>query len=454
MPSRASFAMDSWDADLHIHSPYSIAVSKTLNLDTMVHTARKKGLRVIGTGDITQPDWRAYIEANLVRDGESFVYDGVHFVLQVEIEDNKSVHHVVLLPSFAAVTQLAAILRPKSKNIDAQWGGRPHVDVPPAELVEAVASTGGLIGPAHGFTPFKSIFRQGRFSTLHECFEGAEKDVSFLELGLSADTNIADQMSCLADVTFVSNSDAHSQGPQSLGREFNRFEIDGPTFDEIADALWRKNKRRVSLNVGLDPRLGKYYVMFCKTCRRRVITKVKGDAGVSTNVSSEEGKKSLPFWQHAISDQFITYSFTDAAARRQFLEAVEKKKVVCPACTGKTKGKINLGVSERIEIIADQPAATHPPHRPPYLDIIPLVEMIRAVKGVKSATAASVIKIYDQLIANLGPEFHILADLPIDAIKRENSSIGTVIDAFRNHQITFVPGGGGTFGNISLPEFE
>jgi PHP family Zn ribbon phosphoesterase len=61
---------------------------------------------------------------------------------------------------------------------------------------------------------------------------------------------------------------------------------------------------------------------------------------------------------------------------------------------------------------------------------------------------------YDQLISKLGPEYKILADIPIATIKREDETIGTVIDAFRQHQITFVPGGGGTFGNINLPEFE
>ena len=49
--------MDIYNADLHIHSPYSIAVSQSLNLDTMLETCRKKGLNILGTGDVLQPDW-------------------------------------------------------------------------------------------------------------------------------------------------------------------------------------------------------------------------------------------------------------------------------------------------------------------------------------------------------------------------------------------------------------
>ena len=57
--------MDDFNADLHIHSPHSIAVSKSLNLDTMVDTCKKKGLNILGTGDILQPGWFEYMKNNL-----------------------------------------------------------------------------------------------------------------------------------------------------------------------------------------------------------------------------------------------------------------------------------------------------------------------------------------------------------------------------------------------------
>jgi len=44
-------------ADLHIHSLYSPATSKTSNIATLAAWARIKGVHVLGTGDFTHPMW-------------------------------------------------------------------------------------------------------------------------------------------------------------------------------------------------------------------------------------------------------------------------------------------------------------------------------------------------------------------------------------------------------------
>ena len=90
-----------------------------------------------------------------------------------------------------------------------------------------------------------------------------KKKVKFLELGLSANTDLADRLDCLKNVTFLSNSDAHSEGPRALGREFNKFKMENASFEELILAIERKNQRKVELNVGLHPKLGKYFKMFC-----------------------------------------------------------------------------------------------------------------------------------------------------------------------------------------------
>ena len=266
--------MQIFNADLHIHSPHSIAVSQSLNLDTMVATCKQKGLHILGTGDILQPEWFKYMKSNLEKqiDG-SFSYNDVFFILQTEIEDLESIHHVVLFPDFNSVEEIQNKLKPYSKNMLDEWGGRPRVNLSPSALVDIITDSGGIIGPAHAFTPFKAIFRQGKFESLEGCYEGASKKISFIELGLSANTDLADRLESLKDVSFLSNSDAHSQDPRSLGREFNRFDIDNPSFDEILLALHRKDGRKISLNVGLHPKLGKYYNMFCNKCRRRILFK-------------------------------------------------------------------------------------------------------------------------------------------------------------------------------------
>ncbi len=44
-------------ADLHIHSKYSRATSKNMDLESLDKWARIKGIKVLGTGDFTHPEW-------------------------------------------------------------------------------------------------------------------------------------------------------------------------------------------------------------------------------------------------------------------------------------------------------------------------------------------------------------------------------------------------------------
>jgi len=236
--------MDSFNADLHIHSPHSIAVSKKLNLDTMVATGKKKGLHILGTGDVLQPDWLKYLEKNLKKeDNGSYSYKELFFILQTEIEDQDSIHEVVFFPDFSTVREVQKKIKPYSKNILGEWGGRPRVNLPPPELVDIITDFGAMIGPAHAFTPFRAIFRQNKYATLEQCYQDAVKKVKFLELGLSANTDLADKLDSLKNISFLSNSDAHSESPRSLGREFNKIKMENPSFDELVLALERKSQR-------------------------------------------------------------------------------------------------------------------------------------------------------------------------------------------------------------------
>lgn len=433
--------MQIFNADLHIHSPKSIAVSQSLNLDTMLETCKKKGLNILGTGDILQPEWARYMEENLQKDKDgAFHYKDVYFILQTEIEDEESIHQVVFLPNFDAVKRLQKKLDPHSPNMMNEWGGRPRVNLPPAEIVDIVVDEGGLIGPAHAFTPFKAIFRQNKFETLEDCYQDAAKNIHFLELGLSGNTYLADRMDCLKNISFLSNSDAHSQSERSLGREFNKMEMDNASFEELELALTRKNGRSITLNMGLHPKLGKYYNMFCRKCRRRVLFKKSKKSGAAF------------FNQYSSTENFIMYfSSEPEKSRLDYIQQVAKNKMTCPACkeeTGKNH-KIKLGVSERIEMISQHEAPKHPDHRPTYINAIPLYDIIRSVKGIKSTSSKTVSRLYDKLI-EVETEFHLLLDTPLSEIKKVNEDVATVIEAFRNDEIEYTPGGGGTYGQIKL----
>ncbi|MFX0032429.1 MAG: endonuclease Q family protein [Candidatus Hodarchaeota archaeon] len=434
--------MDSFNCDLHIHSPHSIAVSKSLNLDTMRETCLKKGLHILGTGDVLQPDWLRYLENNLKRNNDkSYYYKGISFILQTEIEDNDSIHHIILFPDFDSVKVTQNKLKNYSKNIFNEWGGRPRVDLSPAELVDVITDQGGLIGPAHAFTPFKAIFRQKKYKTLEDCYQTVVKKVIFLELGLSANTDLADRLETLKNITFLSNSDAHSQDPRSLGREFNKLDMDNPSFAEVELALKRKNGRKVTLNVGLHPKLGKYYNMFCSKCRRRLFFK-KGKKAISGILSN-----------YKITDNAIIFFSADPLmSRKEFIHQVAKEKVNCLACKEEFNKnfKIKLGVSERIDTIASYDKPKHPDHRPKYINAIPLIDIIRSVRGVKSINSKTVLNQYNQIIEKFGTEFSILIDLPISELEEFDKEIASVISAFRCDEIRYTPGGGGVYGKIKL----
>jgi uncharacterized protein (TIGR00375 family) len=150
------------------------------------------------------------------------------------------------------------------------------------ELFNIVDDLGGVYIPAHVFSPHKSFYGNCCRS-LHEIFN----DYSFsrilaVELGLSADASMASLLGELEDKTFISNSDAHSL--MKMGREYNIFEMNEPSYREVAMALAGEGGRRVKDNYGLNPKLGKYHRSFCITCN----TVIEGEPPVLSCPVSEK----------------------------------------------------------------------------------------------------------------------------------------------------------------------
>ncbi len=69
-------------ADLHIHSKYSRATAKNLDLENLYIEAQKKGITVLGTGDSTHPEWFSELKEKLIPDEEGL------YKLKPEIETN------------------------------------------------------------------------------------------------------------------------------------------------------------------------------------------------------------------------------------------------------------------------------------------------------------------------------------------------------------------------------
>ena len=52
-------------ADFHVHSKFSRATAKNLDLENLWIAAQIKGVDVVATGDFSHPAWFAEIEAKL-----------------------------------------------------------------------------------------------------------------------------------------------------------------------------------------------------------------------------------------------------------------------------------------------------------------------------------------------------------------------------------------------------
>ena len=237
------------NADLHIHSRFSGATSEKMSIQTISLEAHRKGVNVVATGDCLHNGWLKEISQCNVIDEGTFELNGTRFILNTEVEAQKRVHHLLYFPSVSAVWDFKERIKFKSKNLETD--GRPNVDISGEELVQIAKDLDILIGPAHAFTPWTAMYAY--YNSLDECYGKLSEYVSFVELGLSADSNFADKIKELHRLTFLTNSDCHSPHPVRLAREFNRFEVGDATFKEIKKAILRIGGNKPVLNVGLPP---------------------------------------------------------------------------------------------------------------------------------------------------------------------------------------------------------
>ena len=378
--------------DLHIHSKYSMAVSKDMELPVIAREAARKGVKIVGTGDCLHPLWLDAIK-ELPEDGGLFHLEDTLFALTVEVEDSRRVHHLIFLPDISKAEELREGFAPHSSNL--QTDGRPRLHMNGAQIADLVLEAGGLIGPSHAFTPWTGIYAYYR--SLAECYQEKADRIAFIELGLSADTDYADRISELSSRTFLSNSDAHSPRSNKLAREFNQMEVETFGFREIAMAITREKGRHSRLNVGFFPEEGKYNRTGCTRCYQ----------------------------------QFSAAQMDELMGR-------------CPKC----QGQIKLGVVDRVNLLADYAEPKHPDHRPPYLHLIPLAEIIALALGHRSAMTLGVQKLWSELTRGR-TEIEVLVEADLTDLKAEPKVI-EAIEAFRLGKVEVCPGGGGKYGRISL----
>lgn len=270
--------LKSYFADMHIHigrdiydQPVKITGSKKLTLTNILKEAsRNKGIHLIGVIDSHAPAVQEEIK-QLIHKGDAkelsdggIRFENVTLLLgsEIEIYDENCqgpIHVLSYFPTLAKIEKYTEWLTTKMKNVtlsSQRYYGTAK------DLQYKVKELGGIFIPAHVFTPFKSLYGKGVIRSLTEVFD--PDLIDGMELGLSSDTQMADQIKELHAYTFLTNSDAHSLA--KIAREYQEVIMEKPSFKEFYFALHNVNGRRIKQNFGMNPKLGKYYTTVCDTC--------------------------------------------------------------------------------------------------------------------------------------------------------------------------------------------
>ena len=323
-------------ADLHVHigrsennKPIKITAARSLNFANIAkECVERKGINVVGIIDCASPYVIEDIE-NFLKTGEAYeipdggiIYkDKVCILLGSEIETSEvndygktgSAHNLSFFPHLKDIKAFSNEMSHHIKNITLS---SQRANISAYELVDIVEKYNGILIPAHCFTPHKSFYGNCT-DRLEKIFKEKFNKILAIELGLSADTYLADKISELENKTFLTNSDAHSL--PKIAREYNKILVEDISFKEFVKALKNEDGRKVLANYGMDPKLGKYHRTYCEKCDKPI----PGNAPVTK----------------------------------------------CPDCDS---SNITMGVFDRIEIIKDKENTKSPKTRPPYIYQIPL----------------------------------------------------------------------------------
>ena len=323
-------------ADLHVHigrtesgKPVKITAAKSLNFANIAkECAERKGINIVGIIDCASPyvieDIEKFLktgDAYELKDGGIIYKDKVCILLGSEIETSEkgrngksgAAHNVCFFPYLKDIKAFSNEMRNHIKNITLST---QRANISGYELIDIVEKYNGILIPAHIFTPFKSYYGNCT-DRLEDIFKEKYDKIFAVELGLSSDTFLADEISELEKKTFLTNSDAHSL--PKIAREYNKMKVEDISFKEVVKALKNEDGRKILTNYGLDPKLGKYHRTYCDNC----------DSAIET----------------------------------------EKPISICTKCGSE---KVTFGVFDRIELIKDKKETKSPENRPPYIYQVPL----------------------------------------------------------------------------------
>ena len=396
-------------ADFHLHSKYSRATSKQMDLEHLDQWGKIKGIQVLGTGDFTHPAWFDAMKSKLTMKDNGFYQlkdskNQTYFTPTSELsciykkgEQTRRIHLLILAPDLGTVKKINKKLD-QVGNIKSD--GRPIFGLDAKELTKIILdiSEECLIIPAHIWTPWFSLFgSKSGFDTIKECFEELTPHIHAIETGLSSDPPMNWLVSQLDKLTILSNSDAHS--PENLGREANVFELNELSRQTIYQAIKEKDSHKLQHTIEFYPEEGKYHWDGHRQCN-------------------------------------IVFS----------PDKTIKHKGICPHC----RRPLTVGVMNRVIDLSDRQKEEIPKDVIPYKSLIPLKEIIADAFGVGKNTK-KVDAEYTNIIKQTQSEFNVLLDVPTTEIEKITlPKISEGIQRVRDNKVIIEPGYDGVYGQVKI----
>jgi uncharacterized protein (TIGR00375 family) len=392
-------------ADLHIHSKFSRACSKNLDIENLVKWAKIKGLNLLGTGDFTHPVWFEGIKNKLKSNNKGFYYyEDFPFVISGEIcliysqEKGRRIHLLLLVPSLKIAEEINSYLDKKGRR---DYDGRPIFNISCKDFSKDLRNISNEIEiiPAHIWTPWFGIFgSESGFDSLKEAFGEEFENIHAIETGMSSDPEMNWRIKELEDKSILSFSDAHSFWPFRLGREATLF-YKTDSYEELINQI-RKNNFYGTIEV--DPAYGKYHWDGHRLC--------------NFSCSPEESKK---------------------------------LNNLCPVC----KKPLVIGVENRVEFLSSFPKGFKSKNSKLFFRILPLHEIISLTYNIQ-LESKKCWQIYNELISFFNTEFNILFNVNKEEFLKNNIDKELIQIILRNREgkIKVKPGFDGEYGKALFDE--
>jgi PHP family Zn ribbon phosphoesterase len=185
---------------------------------------------------------------------------------------------------------------------------------------------------------------------------------------------------------------------QNLGREANLMHAD-LSYVGITHALRKNDPESMVAGIELFPEYGKYY----------------GDGHRACNVYLTPGQ-------------------------------TKKCSGICPAC----KKPVTVGVYNRVLQLADRTLDQAKLVKRKSYPIIPLLDILELQLGLPT-TSKKLLKIYHQILSQVGNEFFVLLQAPISDISQAGTpQIAQAIEMIRQGKVIVHPGYDGVYGKIEF----